>query len=483
MDKHSLCLDKLSLSPLTWSCLNYFLMNSDIRWNHLHLGKLDNKAQSLFNHTFKSKVLEVALLPPIHYVPSFCLYGIQECYVILEGCHHGKMIQGFFGRSHLRILHITMGCPIVLHNDCFANNLQKSIENNSTIQEFYLEFSEKAEITTLTSVITGVSKNETITSFSLVAKSLDHLIPVGTIEDLLKNNEMLQCLSLDIPDGLLDLPMNINEVKSPLTALKVTGKKLMALLFPHTKQLHCLLLPEPYQIDSIFHSHPSLHTLTLPLDTVERSTKLFNTLQTNTTLKGLRVAINSLIFTSSNLCTSLEDMLKQNKTLQSFELTSEGLLNIHVPVSFLSSLQAGIVNNTSIKELSVPIPLSSHLLDTVNSFLEVVTKNVSLIKCHIDLRLDESYQNSCSDYEEIKQEMASLYKKLQIPNSAVLRILILGQKYEDLKTNNVDNDHEVTSEKQTSQQTYYTSQEEIRLSEALIDTETEDVESRKRKGI
>ena len=46
-------------------------------------------------------------------------------------------------------------------------------------------------------------------------------LPDGVIEQLLKDNNTLQALSLNIPDKLLPSSLNIVEVNTPLTALEI----------------------------------------------------------------------------------------------------------------------------------------------------------------------------------------------------------------------------------------------------------------------
>uniref|UniRef100_A0A1X7SMK1 Uncharacterized protein n=1 Tax=Amphimedon queenslandica TaxID=400682 RepID=A0A1X7SMK1_AMPQE len=159
---------------------------------------------------------------------------------------------------------------------------------NSTLQEMKIEYKGRNEIaSTIISVIRGVTRNKTIISL-IINDPLP--LPDGVIEQLLKDNNTLQALSLYIPDRILSSSLNIVEVNTPLTALEIGRKrssKLMTSLLPHIKGLHCLILHDPYPPHLLFLSHPSLHTLTLPLDTAESAIELFTILQTNTTLKAL----------------------------------------------------------------------------------------------------------------------------------------------------------------------------------------------------
>uniref|UniRef100_A0A1X7SQ33 Uncharacterized protein n=1 Tax=Amphimedon queenslandica TaxID=400682 RepID=A0A1X7SQ33_AMPQE len=174
-----------------------------------------------------------------------------------------------------------------------CTELEKCIEMNSTLQEMKIEYNGWNEITsTIISVIRGVTRNKTITSFTIhVDIASPPPLPDGVIEQLLKDNNTLQALSLYIlnvfqPDELLPSSLNIVEVNTPLTALEIGGGRWSSGL-PHIKGLHCLILHDPYPPHLLFLSHPSLHTLTLPLDTAKSAIELFTILQTNTTLKAL----------------------------------------------------------------------------------------------------------------------------------------------------------------------------------------------------
>ena len=92
------------------------------------------------------------------------------------------------------------------------------------------------------------------------------------------------------------------------------SRKLSTSLLPHIKGLRCINLYHPFQPHLLFHSHPSLQQLDLPLDSSESAIELFTILQSNTTLKSLRVFIenNDII---DSMGTSLQNMLTLNQTI------------------------------------------------------------------------------------------------------------------------------------------------------------------------
>ena len=454
INNHSLCLDRVSLSLYDWLCLSYCINNSNTTWNHLHLGDVFNQSLSVFtagltNNSLQTqcKRLEVVLVKPtdelIHKLlqPSL-LYNIQECYCLLSGSQYVPclVLLQFLNLPQLKILHLEMEYPIIptVDNTYYTDKcteLEKCIEMNSTLQEMKIEYYGNEELTsTIISVIRGVTRNKTITSLTICVDPPPSL-PDGVIEQLLKDNNILQALSLKMSDELLPSSLNIVEVNTPLTALEIGGgwwssstKVMTSSLLPHIKGLHCLILHDPYPPHLLFLSHPSLHTLTLPLDTAESAIELFTILQTNTTLKALSVKIEERVYTSS-MGTSLQDMLTQNRTLKYLEIDNDRYRPI--PSSFLSFLKTGLRHNTSLQQLSVAIPLNEEM----RSFINVISQKNNLTELKVNFKPDQSYSN-CS-WEEKKQIMTPLFYEQGLP--AVTNMLqshttirLLGIECEDI---------------------------------------------------
>ena len=470
INNHSLCLDRVSLSLFDWLCLSYCINNSNTTWNHLHLEDVSNQSLSVFtagltNNSLQTqcKRLEVKLIEPtdelVHKLlqPSL-LYNIQECYCEL---FYGQYVPclvllQFLNLPQLKILHLIMVYPTIptVDNTYYTDKcteLEKCIEMNSTLQEMKIKYDEMNEITS--TIISGVTRNKTITSLTILAPPPP--LPDGVIEQLLKDNNTLQALSLDIPDELLPSSRNIVEVNTPLTALEIgedecwSSELMTSSLLPHIKGLHCLILDNPYSPHLLFLSHPSLHTLTLPLDTAKSAIELFTILQTNTTLKALSVKIkwssmgtrledevtSSCMDSSSNTLyiplqdieyltqymqdllkalsvvtvgKSVQDMLTQNQTLKYLEI-NDRYRPIPIPSSFLSFLTTGLRHNTSLQQLSVSIPLNQE----IRTFINVISQKNNLTELKVNFRPDQSYSN-CSD-EEKKQIMTPLFYEQLLP--------------------------------------------------------------------
>ena len=428
INNHSLCLDRVSLSLFDSLCLSYCINNSNTTWNHLHLEDVSNQSLSVFtagltNNSLQTqcKRLEVELGGPTDELkhkllqPSL-LYNIQECYCELS---YGQYVPclvllQFLNLPQLKILHLIMFHPTIPtgHNTYYTDKcteLEKCIEMNATLQEMKIEYNGENEITsTIISVIRGVTRNKTITSLTIHVNDAPPPLPDGVIEQLLKDNNTLQALSLNIPDDLLPSSLNIVEVNTPLTALEIgwSSKLMTSSLLPHIKGLHCLILHDPYPPHLLFLSHPSLHTLTLPLDTAESAIELFTILQTNTTLKALSVKIKEERVYTSSMGTSLQDMLTQNQTLKYLEINND---DIPIPSSFLSFLATCLRHNTSLQQLSVSIPLN----EEIRTFINVISQKNNLTELKVNFKREQSYSN-CSK-EEKKQIMTPLFYEQVLP--------------------------------------------------------------------
>uniref|UniRef100_A0A1X7V0M9 NACHT domain-containing protein n=1 Tax=Amphimedon queenslandica TaxID=400682 RepID=A0A1X7V0M9_AMPQE len=432
INNHSLCLDRVSLSLFDWLCLSYCINNSNTTWNLLDLGKVPNQSLSVFtagltNNSLQTqcKRLEVVLGEHtdelIHkLLQSSLLYNIQECYCVLG--YQGQYIPclvllQFLNLPQLKILHLIMTDHTKLTVDKTyyrdkCTELEKCIEMNSTLQEIKIQNNEITS--TIISVIRGVTRNKTITSltldvpFDLIFFPFPSL-PDGVIEQLLKNNNTLQALSLNIDDLLLPSSLNIVEVNTPLTALEIRrwSSKLITSLLPHIKGLHCLILDEPYPPYLLFLSHPSLHTLTLPLDTAESAIELFTILQTNATLKALSVEIKEERVYTSSMGSSLQDMITQNQTLKYLEIHNKWYIIFR---SFLSFLTTGLRHNPSLQQLSVSIPLNERI--RIN-FINVISQINNLKELNVNFGLDKSCSN-CSE-EEKRQVRTPLFYEQVLP--------------------------------------------------------------------
>ena len=442
MNNHLLCLDRdrVSLSLFDWLCVSYFIENSNITWNHLHLGTLNHQTLSAFLAGLTNiprqahcKRMEIRLDGPTDELtqtllqPSL-LRNIREFYVVLAlgsyvPCH---VLLNFLSLPHLKILHLVMHRPTVLAVDIEkCSELEKYICMNSTLTEMTIKYEGKEITNTIVGVLKGVARNRTLTSFSL---HIIHLmiitppppLPIGVIEQLLKDNNTLKALSLDIPDNLLPISLNIVEMNVPLIALEIGGWSciLMKSLVSHIKKLslHCLILPihEPYPPCLILTSHSSLHTLVLPLDTAKSAIELFTILQTNTTLEALKLKIKEVTVYTSSMGSSLQDMLSQNQMLKYLQFNNEQY-NTPIPNSFLSYLTNGLRHNNFLQQLNVSISLN----ELINPFFNVISQRQNLTDLVVHFVLSQQYNNY--SYEDKNQIKTPLFYEQVLP--AVTKML------------------------------------------------------------
>ena len=440
INNHELCLWGVSLSLFDWLCLSYFMNNST--WNHLHLGYVSDFNQqkiSVFTAGLTNNSLQIMRLRVrlevyndglVHtFLQTSLIYNIQEFYCVVKppqpSCIH------LFRLPKLKILHLEL--ERIYNKFTDFNELEKCIEMNSSIEEMKFTCEEDdAELVTsaYTSVIRGVTGNNTITSLTL--SGAPPPLPDGVIEKLLKDNNTLQALSIDVcNDYLLPSSLSIQEeeIHTPLKALEIRGgwrsHELMTSLLPHIKGLHCLILHDPHPPHLLFLSHPTLHTLSLPLDGAESAIELFTILQTNTTLKALRVGIKKKkrvliwveeeeekgVYTSSAVGTSLQDMLTQNQTLKYLQINNTWSF-IPIPSSFLPFLTTGLIHNTSLQQLRVPT-ITLPINEEIRTFINVISQKNNLTELQVSFRLDQSYSN-CS-WKEREQIMTQLYYEQVLP--------------------------------------------------------------------
>ena len=446
MKNHSLCLRGVRLSLFDRLCLSYFLNNSNTSWNHLDLSVLNRQQVQILTNTLTNnsqqnqcKILEVLLMyyeatddSVYKLLKLSFLHNIQECYYTLVNISVDLclVILQLLDFPLIKVLHLLTSCVklkdestnSILRRDKYSE-LETCIAMNSTLLEMNLQFKYNGNPTvilkTITSLINGVTGNKTITSFSL---EVDDSRPLsdGTIEHLLKDNHTLQTLKLDIPNDVLPrLPssLNIVEVNTPLTTLEIGSREsynLSTSLLPHIKGQRCIKLCHPYQPHLLFHSHPSLQQLDLPLDTSQSVIELFTILQSNTILKALRVRIMNTFFIDSiytdSMGTSLKNMLILNQTIEHLEIE----FTMYVTSTYLSFLTTGLSHNTSLQELSIFIPVSDTNNEQIRTFFNVISQKNHLTELKLDFLL-QSYLVQFQSYSDDHMKRESLIYKQVLP--------------------------------------------------------------------
>ena len=372
----SICLDAQTLSLFETLCFGYFINNSNTTWNQLHLVLPNEQCIAAFTRdhqpTIQCKALKLSLKDcsneSIHKLaqrPLLC--NVQELQCSLSGLSeisnsftHDFVLLEVLKLPHLKILYFNEERTYRGTENC--SEIEKCLETKLTLKELYVKLP-NGNKSIVNSIIRGVTRNEIMTSFSLVTQYIDIMVDIRA---LLKHNKTLKSFTLIVDAGLKPMlikEIKFTEVRTPLTSLKLLlcagGEKQIESMLRHIKGLKCLILQPvaytPLRVDS----HPGLQQLALQLDTEEIAITLFTHLMTNTTLRALKVWIYEPLLSIRKVGTRLKAMLKKNATLQCFEIEARILYFFStLPIEFMSLMADGLRSNTNIQQLRIPIVIS-----------------------------------------------------------------------------------------------------------------------------
>ena len=416
---YSMCLCRMKLSNFDILCLCYFLNNSTVTWNHLHLGLLNEQTVQILTNNLSTrnqyKILEIHLKDvSIDRMIDLFLYfqNIQELYIVLntqssypQDKLHQFLCYLLLQLHQLKILNFRFGIHDLSTTEQYHYE-EKHLEMKSTLEELVLT-GHPLPI----DIIDALANNNSVTSFTL-GWTKAHV----SIEHLLKNNHTLQALDIH---NELSSSLNIGEVNTPLTAM---GLNILHL--PHIKGLQYLKLYQCHQPHLILHSYPNLRQLDILLDTAESVNELFTILQSNTTLIALRVMLKNKDIYSS-IGNSLRDMLTLNQTIQCLEIAPPYYNYSLISSTYLSYLTTGLSYNNSLRELSVLIPLSHTNNQQLQTCFNIICQKYHLTELKIYFTLDQSYSNISN--QEKERIMTSLYYEQELPlitNMLTLHITI-----------------------------------------------------------
>ena len=456
MKNHSLCFRRLRPSLFDILCLGFFLNNSNITWNYLDLGWLNKQKVQLLTNTLMNNVKCKGLKIGVSFIDydqkamklfvtlfqSSFSHNLQECYIrlrlrTLQNISDVTLVLlQLIKLQHLKILHFNATYREHLEPEedyiqidkMILSELEESLYINNTLQELVLDItSYVSDISSLSSdiddklnsLIKGVTRNKSIQTFLLKCNNPEwtHHIPSKEVhgklvKQLLRDNHTIQALKLNIPDVL-----SLDIVNTPLTALDIRPSQCyyqQTSLFPqHIKGLHCLILYHKLytvQLPLLFQCHPNLQQLELSLNTAESVIELFIILQSNTTVRALKVEIwNNTIYDSMG--PSLQDMLALNETIEYIEIDHYDCTRT-IPSTYLSFLTTGLSHNTSLQDLSVSIPLSHTNYEQMTTLFSVISHKNKLTELKVNFILDQSCE---SNYEEIEQIMTPLFYEQGLP--------------------------------------------------------------------
>ena len=441
MKNQSLCLHRIDFSLFDILCLSYFLKHSNTTWNYLDLGSLSGQKLQLLTKEqsyANCKSLEITG----YYVKTETkLYQIfnenlQECYILDSSWGHdlpdfvAALVQ-LLKLQHLRILHFPIAYDLKeRHRHIDEKSMSKLQQDltDSTLCELAVNFTNKTSLShelncVANTVIKGVTKNKSIQTFSLTFyRGLEEqpLVNIYAITDLLKQNLTLQSLTLtDNADILTSL--NIEEVNTPLTTLVISGSDDLMKLPRHFKELRCLILKVPLPGFSsllLSRSYPNLQHLQLSLNTFETVIELLTALQSNTTLKTLRVKVEvrgsiSLKPHRSNakdildsIGPLLQNILKLNQAIECLEIrphTTCKYLTSTFPNIYLPSLVNGLSCNSSLQGLSILFPLSDTENEHITTFFKVISNKNKLTELKLYFTVEKSLESTKNAYKIITQ--------------------------------------------------------------------------------
>ena len=447
----SLCLHDQNLSAFDMLCVSYFLLNSNMEWNHLHFHEsqqLKIFADSVLKHSQHNSTCNILEIEncnywiPIKFWCSSFLCNITEFYFNPREFGSIFPLTELLNLLKLKVLHFTSylisgGDNVFFLEQC--SKIKQSLQKNCSIQEVMLNMryrdaygSDKKDIPKfIMSFIDGITTNRSIKSFSMSVFPFENLefdwsLSMAVVS-LLKDNHVLQALKLDIPEVCWNsesIPGTI-EVNAPLTAVDIrNNSQLRKLIIQNCKTLLYVGPEPPYSPSDLFLFQPSLQQLDLKLSTVEQAIELFTILKCNSTLTALQVYIgNEVILADSGVGVSLKQMLEENKNMQ-YLVISLSYYSEYFPEAYLTFMTAGLKHNSTLRGLDVPIPLSHASEQTVASFLEVISYKYNI--CVLQMNVYSHLCNSQNDDEKHKlkfssaekpsnEELTELYCSLQLP--------------------------------------------------------------------
>ena len=391
----SICLDVEKVSLYETLCFGYFINNSNMTWNlHLVLPNEQCIAALTRDHhptnDIQCKSLKLSLsefsnesIHKLAQLPLLC--NVQELHCNLDGsfqlsiCYtHDFVLLEVLKLPNLKILYFKEQMTYGRTYNC--SEIEKCLETKFTLKELHVTLPSSKSKPIVNSIIRGVTRNEIMTSFSLVTEYIDFM---ADIRALLKHNKTLKAFTLIINSNLESRKIKLTEVRTPLTFLRLEinagGEQQTEFMLQHIKELKCLILqpviynssgllsifgPHPSRqqqvpLQLIFDSHPGLQQLALQLDTEEIAVTLFTHLMTNTTLRALKVQLHQPLLLIPNVGTRLKAMLKINATLQCFEIEAKNTFFFFtLPIEFTLLMTNGLRCNTNIQQLRIPIAIS-----------------------------------------------------------------------------------------------------------------------------
>ena len=439
----SLCLHKRYLPLFDILCLSYFLHNSKIIWKYLDLGELNRQAVQLFINMksvsecigLEIKIEEVNFESVKAMLQSSLYLNLQECFLTLKQMSANDfsvVLLQLIKLKQIRILNYTIGLISTASDYCGKHvEILSELTTNITLTNLAImienDMSDKVNTAHIVnSVIEGVSKNRSILLFSIswrISSQPKQPVLINAIESLLKDNQTLKALKLDIRDQFL--PSFTFEVNTPLTALELVGSgtSKLKMLLRCFKELDCLILQSLFPIykndfyhvnDFLMHSHHSLQQLKLLVDI--NNSILFTYMQQNKTIKNLSIRFFLSFEYGFNFFhignKHFEDFLIRNKTIECLEIDTDDYC-CSIDDAYMPLLNKGLSQNTSLQGLSVPILLSDRNYEQRKNFFDIIScRKINELK--VQFRQPHHFSSESFDYRGHKT--TELFHEEVLPN-------------------------------------------------------------------
>ena len=361
-----LCCCRLCFTFFDKLCLLFFLKSSKKTWNYLHLDDFLGEDLNMFSCiTLKADFYNISSNSSIKILQSLCKH-LQECYIkvnLPDANSVVTVLKELFKLPHLNILHVHFRPSDHLLGERIDDELllemEKAISANSSIKELVIDFFDESlcsgiVINSLLDSIKGEENNNIqFLSLSIQSSYKNQIrIPFLKIENLLKNNQTLQAVKLNIPieEALLI------EVNESLTALDIRNKQCDIIICSEKPPvatnlksiaLYQLMLP----FDFLFHLNPFLQILDIVLNEGGQVFEMFSILGTNTTIIAFKLTFQQVLLLDHIIGMSLQYMLSKNETLECLEIKGE--FPYHSPSLRVEYLTAGLRVNSTLRELYV----------------------------------------------------------------------------------------------------------------------------------
>ena len=448
----SLCVHRVISSQFDLLCLSFLLKNSKITWNYFHHQyvhdklKLSNEDSNMTNCVVMKAIYnDITSVIKIQQ-SSLCQY-LQESYINVDNYNpipsdsvmipvsFAIMFTQFFKLPHLSILHVHIN---TFYEERIDNELllemEKVLSTNHSIKEFLIKLSLLEFNSLINSLLTGVERNDTIQFFSL-SSDCTHIKSLQ-IEELLKNNQTLQAVELNIPiKGILP-SLCIIPANESLTALNISNDTVHDIItYPVKKtdtlslgrnitNLKCLSLYKPLIPFIVYlDSNPFLQHLDIVLEREESLDELFNVLSSNRTIIALRINCEDIGLFHEEVGKSLQLMLSSNKSLQCLEIQSQAS-NCTLLMKYLTT---GLRGNNTLQELNIDIKLSENI--NLKEFFEATDNLKSLTVIFYKGGISEQVLTSFY-HEEIIPHVTSMLKRNE--DMTFLKVIYWGHIHSEV---------------------------------------------------